>query len=502
MSAAPPRNHSPGQVRDTRTRLDTRYAIRLGQVASPPDARHPQRSTSVGRCLAAVCLPILLASLGCSNKLNTTFVNAQKLLLAREYKQAIAEFNKILASDPKAAAAYFGIGRAYFELAQAKESPSPADYEDAIQAYLKGLQYAPHAVDAHLSVGIAHAAIADILRKQGKPDQARAECLKALDAYVNALVLDPNHERAYYRIGLLYNDIGAVDRAVYYFKRCLELDPRDSEPYYFLGLISAEQNKLDEAAKYLGAAVGLKTDFRKARLALGSVLFRAARYRDAILHLRLVAAEENIPDVHRQLAQCYAKTGRLADAVSEYENFLARAQREDDKKSAEKELAGLQKVLKQIEQAKSLIKTSPDRALALLDEVVAAHPASAEAHSLRATLLQDKPQEALKALELAYATSPDDKDIVSRLSSLYFRLDMFEKCEDVLKSYLKDEEAADPEFYLLRARTLWKLGRLDEANEQYATYLTNETDSQKQAVVQKEWEKLKNELLKASDKKE
>ena len=53
----------------------------------------------------------------------------------------------------------------------------------------------------------------------------------AVDAFTEAIRIDPNCKKAYLSRGMAYNELGKPRRAIDDFTRAIELDPRDSYPY-------------------------------------------------------------------------------------------------------------------------------------------------------------------------------------------------------------------------------------------------------------------------------
>ena len=59
--------------------------------------------------------------------------------------------------------------------------------------------------------------------------------------------LDPNHAKAYFKLGLLYSAQDRFDEAIAEYEEAIRLDPDYAEAHKFLGLEYAMQGRLDEA---------------------------------------------------------------------------------------------------------------------------------------------------------------------------------------------------------------------------------------------------------------
>jgi len=53
----------------------------------------------------------------------------------------------------------------------------------------------------------------------------------AIDAFTEAIRIDPACKKAYLSRGMAFNELGKPERAIDDFTRAIELDPRDSYPY-------------------------------------------------------------------------------------------------------------------------------------------------------------------------------------------------------------------------------------------------------------------------------
>lgn len=454
----------------------------------------------MGRKASTLPLIILLLT-GCSSKKENLLLKGQELLVAREYPKALRQFQELIQRYPEFAPGYFGLGKAYFELASLKESTSPEDYDDAAQAYELGLKYEPNSIGSHLSLGIIHTRKALLYDKQNHSDKAHKERLKALHYLTNVLVLEPNYARAYYRLGVLYREAGKTERAIYHFNRATQLAPRDPEPYYELARIYKSQNKLEDAVRNLRTAVGLRPAFLEARLLLGDTLYKLGRLADAIPHLALVATQRReLLSVRKTLAECYKKTGKLKRALKEYQNLLSYIQDEKEKEDYKTEIESLQQATDFLEKAEESLTDNPSFARELIEKVLARYPSSPRAHFLNSKLLEDRPEEALKELKFAYKFAPYDRDVVSELANLYFKLQKYKDCAELVKKFVEQQELAP--LRLLRARALVKLGKLPDAHEEYSIYLSLAEDPKKIETARKELLEVKKKLFQRKSPKE
>lgn len=93
----------------------------------------------------------------------------------------------------------------------------------------------------------------------------------ALTAYQKVIHLAPSYVDAYYKIALLYYQMGQMDRAIEFFKKITELEPRDVSVLNNLGVLCFQTKQHHEAIEHLQKALALKPDYADAWHNLGRV---------------------------------------------------------------------------------------------------------------------------------------------------------------------------------------------------------------------------------------
>jgi cytochrome c-type biogenesis protein CcmH/NrfG len=141
-----------------------------------------------------------------------------------DYRQRIAEAEKVVARDPKNLQAWIQLGNDYFDTDQAQK---------AINAYAKALELDPANVNLLTDQGIMY-------RRVGWFDKAIANFEKAQQ-------VDPKHLQSLYNLGVVYmEDLKQPDKAVKYWSKYVELDPASPNSQQLRALI--EQAKGQQAA--------------------------------------------------------------------------------------------------------------------------------------------------------------------------------------------------------------------------------------------------------------
>ncbi len=271
------------------------------------------------------------------------YTRLAKLLQGEDrYEEAIDTLRQGLVIDPEAGDIYNGLGLLYSALGRHKE---------AIRVHQKYLQLAPIEPNAHDSLGLSY--------------QAAGLYHQAIEEYTRALALDPDFEVAVIHLGNTYFQLGRYRDAISEFNRYIEIGPSEVEKTRGLDSIAHvywKKGELDLAEQTLGKirlkhriitpilvaadrgdkvrTEALKTQFyqaapsdRGSRLnsrvfyfPMAYVLMKNGRIEEAIeIHKK---ASSSPPPIWNHeayedcLANAYLESGRIDDAISEYQRIL------------------------------------------------------------------------------------------------------------------------------------------------------------------------------------
>lgn len=163
------------------------------------------------------------AQLAKNKELNEAFNNAMTAMNAKDYENAVTNFEKAATLDPKQLAVWTNMAASYEGLAQAKAGPDrDAALEKAGAAYNKALEIKPDDAGLHNNYAL-------MLVKQKKIDEARAMLDKAA-------ALDPaGAGRYYFNLGAVMVNTGQNDAALQAFDKCVQADPNYANCWYFKG---------------------------------------------------------------------------------------------------------------------------------------------------------------------------------------------------------------------------------------------------------------------------
>jgi tetratricopeptide (TPR) repeat protein len=146
--------------------------------------------------------------------------------------------------------------------------------------------------------------------------ERRGSDKQAIDAYTNAIELDPEHPGAFKGRGLVYWGCGSYNRAIGNLNRAIQLDPEDTGAYYLRGSVYMELGDHQEAIKNFNRVIELSPKDVDAYVNRGLACMALGDYEQAIENFKMVIALEPMnADTYRGLAAAYGKLGKYQQAI-------------------------------------------------------------------------------------------------------------------------------------------------------------------------------------------
>lgn len=297
------------------------------------------------------------------------FVQRAAMLIDLErYDEAISDLNRAAALDPKSAwpLANRGLSRVWkkeyasasvdLDAASAIDPRNPVvfrarglmaqqkgEYKEAVAAYTTALEIQPsnfalgHRAEAHWGAGDASAALEDsaaalkqkpswidlyllranILRRQGRKDEVRAEAAAVLAA-------NPDRLYAYLVAGNVYNAIGDTAEAMRVYDRALAIGP---DPFIYLNR-GLRRPKADRAGRRADIEAALKLDpkLEEALAAKADMQLDEGDFAGAVAtYSRAVALSPDDPELLAGRGIAYTRSGERARAESDFTAARAKA---------------------------------------------------------------------------------------------------------------------------------------------------------------------------------
>ena len=101
---------------------------------------------------------------------------------------------------------------------------------------------------------------------RGKELSESGQYQKAVQAFQQAIQMEPASEEAYLHLGNSYFELGSYDAAADAFHHVLKINPSHSTALFYLGLSLIQQKKYAESIPYFEKAGALDSDFKQLSL--------------------------------------------------------------------------------------------------------------------------------------------------------------------------------------------------------------------------------------------
>jgi len=219
-------------------------------------------------------------------------------------EQAEAYFHLAEKEDPDGADALYGLGSVYLKQQKNKEAREYLQRAVKAQANYPGMM--PNAWN---NLGIVAA-------REGHANEA-------IEYFLNALELNPEHVVALGNLGSVYRQKQDWENARIVLERALRLNPDDAGVNFTMGMLYAQRNDLGRAYEYLQRALAARSAFPEALDSLGIVYFLTGRPDEAKRSLEeSIRVAPSYEQSYLDLAKVYAHQGDKAKAREVLEQLL------------------------------------------------------------------------------------------------------------------------------------------------------------------------------------
>ncbi len=233
-------------------------------------------------------------------------LGAELLSSPGRLEEAIAHFESALRLEPNYPQAYNNLGMALSRL--------PNRSEDAIRNFEQAVRLQPNYAQAQNNLGLA---------LSRDPDRTT----DAISHFQTALRIDPNYAQAHNNFGSTLAHVpGETVAAITEFKTAIQLQPDFAEAHYNLAnALSDLPGRRDDAIAEYTETLRLQPDNALAHNNLGTVLAQTAgRLANAIAEYQnAIRIAPGFADAHYNLGVAFSQSGRLQDAISEFDRALA-----------------------------------------------------------------------------------------------------------------------------------------------------------------------------------
>ncbi|MCP1662734.1 MULTISPECIES: tetratricopeptide repeat protein [Methanocalculus] len=223
---------------------------------------------------------------------------------------------------------------------------------------------------------------------------------EAVEAYNQAILLDPGFAPAWKNKGDAERELGRIDDALYSYERALAIDPDNADTWYAHGDLLLDINRNEEALRSLNRAAAADPLYRDAWNKRGLALFRLELFEDAILSYdtaRAIDPDYTAAWINR--GDALGELGRYEDATASFDAALAI----DPADARAWKHRGIW-----LAKAEKL-----DSAIASFNKALAVDPSAHEIWYLRGRIQKEAGYlaDALSSLNTAVSIDPDNPDI-------------------------------------------------------------------------------------------
>lgn len=223
------------------------------------------------------------------------------------FENAINYFNMALEKDPGYALAHVGLADSYNLMASYGYMLPQEGYPLGKAAAEKALALDDRLAEAYTSLAFS------IENYDNNYDAA-------VDAYEEALELNPNYATAHHWYALLLRDLGRSEESIRQIERALELDPLSLIINMAAGALYEGTGNTDQAVEHYEKALELNPMFINARAQLATLKHVAGDFEGAEKDLKLNIEHHPEDDrVYENYGQFLRFTGRPQEALAQFE---------------------------------------------------------------------------------------------------------------------------------------------------------------------------------------
>ncbi len=265
----------------------------------------------------------------------------------------------------------------------------------------------------------------------------------------HALSLAPKEAIIVSALGSVYFKLGKYEKARELFRKEIELNPRDADAYTRLAISALFSERVDEFESAIGIALEINPDHLEALRFLGKINLQSRRYLDAAkIFAKLIELNSEFTEFYLALGYAFYEGGEKETARTVFERVL---EIDSDNACAINNLRYM---------------TNPDEGL-FLSHTIQNEETVVECEDLADKLVDfelaywdEENNDAKSILSKAYNVIPENYEVITALSTLFFQLGEFKKAKDLVEKAIKLDDSA-PEGWIQLALIELNLENLD-----------------------------------------
>jgi tetratricopeptide (TPR) repeat protein len=294
---------------------------------------------------AAVLIPLLAApacNLQSSSRVDSIYRMNEGIKQLKKNNLTGAEkaMKESIQMDPTHAAAHANLGKLF------RKQGKLADAEKAFQDAINNMGDAPNA-GYYFDMGMCQVGQGE--DKGVSNTERTAKYTAAIAAFQEATKINPNHYKAHYRMGYLYEKLDDPQKADQAYRQAIKINGKYSPSFVSLGNMYIDYGFSNVAMAVLDT--GTKVNDTDAQMwnGLGRAFLALNQPQEAVgAFKKAKAIDPEMPDVLFGLGMAHAELRQKKEAAENLEAFLKKAGQnvpEDTKKAANDTLARMQDVI-------------------------------------------------------------------------------------------------------------------------------------------------------------
>ena len=162
-----------------------------------------------------------------------------------------------------------------------------------------------------------------ILEIKGKIHLSLGDIKSAINCYLKAIQLNPNCEKNYNAIALLFGKIGKNEKAKQYLLKSYDINIKNPTTHFNLGVIFFNKKNWLKSTEYFNNAIKIKPYYPDAYYYLGKIFYNVSQFEKAIIFFkRCIQQKKNHDDSFHNIGNSLRDLGRFKDAIFYYETAL------------------------------------------------------------------------------------------------------------------------------------------------------------------------------------
>jgi tetratricopeptide (TPR) repeat protein/S1-C subfamily serine protease len=214
---------------------------------------------------------------------------------------AITDWDRAIAINPKDAEAYINRGAAKSDLGN--EQGAIADYDRAIAIN-------PKYAEAYINRGAAKSTLGD---KQG-----------AINDYDRAIAINPKDAEAYNNRGAAKFVLGNKQDAITDYDRAIAINPKDAKVYYNRGLVKSDLGNKQEAIADYNRAIAINPEYVEVYNNRGIIKSELGNKQGAIADYdRAIVINPKYAEAYNNRGNAKSELGNRQEAITDYDRAIA-----------------------------------------------------------------------------------------------------------------------------------------------------------------------------------